>query len=117
MKAVDAVCDHRVLILSGGVGLGAYQGGAYERLHANAGLHPTWVAGSSTGAVTGAVIAGNAPDERISRLQALWRFDPRPTDAPPPPLGLERWRHLETWGSAIAGRLTGAPGHFRPRVP
>jgi NTE family protein len=53
------------LVLSGGVALGAYQAGAYEVLHEHEDLRPERLAGSSIGAVNGAVIAGNAPEERV----------------------------------------------------
>jgi NTE family protein len=110
--------EDRVLILSGGVGLGAYQAGAYARLHQDERLHPNWVAGSSIGAVNAAVIAGNAPDRRIERLQTLWHHYPTRMPVPDQPsVASARWRHLENWGSAIRTRLAGATGHFHPRAP
>src|SRR5512147_1402223 len=59
------------LVLQGGGALGAYQGGVYEAL-AEAQLHPDWVAGISIGAVNAALIAGNAPELRVERLQRFW---------------------------------------------
>ena len=50
------------LVFSGGIALGAYHAGAYAALHeTDDGLHPDWLAGSSIGAVTAAIIAGNPP--------------------------------------------------------
>ena len=59
-----------VLVLQGGGALGAYQAGAYETL-CEAGEIPTWVAGTSIGAVNGAIIAGNPPERRVQRLSLI----------------------------------------------
>ena len=55
------------LLLQGGGALGSYQAGVYEAL-AEADLHPDWVAGISIGAINAALIAGNAPDERVAKF-------------------------------------------------
>jgi NTE family protein len=60
-----------VLVLQGGGALGAYQVGVYQALH-EAGLEPDWVIGTSIGAINGAIIAGNAPQNRVARLDAFW---------------------------------------------
>jgi NTE family protein len=59
------------LVLQGGGALGSYQGGVYEEL-AKAGYDPTWYAGISIGAINAAILAGNAPDKRLERLQEFW---------------------------------------------
>ena len=59
------------LVLQGGGALGAYQGGVYEAL-AEANIHPDWIAGISIGAINGAIIAGNAPKDRVDRLHEFW---------------------------------------------
>ena len=59
------------LLLQGGGALGAYQAGVYEAL-AEANLHPDWIAGISIGAINSAIIAGNAPTERVAKLRAFW---------------------------------------------
>jgi NTE family protein len=59
------------LLLQGGGALGSYQAGVYEAL-AEADLHPDWVAGISIGAINSAIIAGNAPGERVAKLRAFW---------------------------------------------
>jgi NTE family protein len=61
-----------VLVLQGGGALGAYQAGAYQALH-EAGLEPDWVIGTSIGAINAVLIAGNAPEDRITRLHSFWR--------------------------------------------
>src|SRR6185369_10888072 len=63
--------DCIALLLQGGGALGAYQGGVYEAL-AEADIHPDWIAGISIGAINGAIIAGNAPKDRVHRLREFW---------------------------------------------
>jgi NTE family protein len=59
------------LVLQGGGALGAYQAGVYEAL-LEAGIHPNWIAGMSIGAINAAIIAGNAPTDRVDRLREFW---------------------------------------------
>ena len=61
-----------VLVLQGGGALGAYQAGVYEAL-SSAGIEPDWVIGTSIGAINAALIAGNAPENRLPRLRAFWK--------------------------------------------
>jgi NTE family protein len=61
-----------VLVLQGGGALGAYQAGVYQALH-ESGMEPDWVIGTSIGAINAALIAGNAPADRIEKLQAFWQ--------------------------------------------
>ena len=60
-----------VLVMQGGGALGAFQAGVYQALH-EAGIEPDWVLGTSIGAINAALIAGNAPESRLERLQAFW---------------------------------------------
>jgi len=59
------------LVLQGGGALGAYQAGVYEAL-AEADLDPDWVADISIGDVNAALIAGNAPEDRVAKLRSFW---------------------------------------------
>ena len=59
------------LVLQGGGALGAYQVGVYQALH-EAGIEPDWIIGTSIGAINGAIIAGNPPAARMSRLDRFW---------------------------------------------
>src|ERR1700760_143361 len=59
------------LVLQGGGALGSYQAGIYEAM-AEVNLPIDWVAGISIGAVNAALIAGNAPEKRVEKLQAFW---------------------------------------------
>src|ERR1700744_510325 len=64
--------DKRIgLVLQGGGALGSYQAGVYQAL-ASSQYSPDWVAGISIGAINAAIIAGNSPEARLSRLQAFW---------------------------------------------
>ncbi|ESQ86194.1 hypothetical protein AEAC466_03085 [Asticcacaulis sp. AC466] len=77
--AITAAYDQTCLVLQGGGALGAYQAGAYEVLHENK-VEPDWVAGISIGAINAAIIAGNAPENRVTHLRAFW--DEISTDVP-----------------------------------
>jgi predicted acylesterase/phospholipase RssA len=59
------------LVLQGGGALGSYQAGVYEALASSEYL-PDWVAGISIGAINAAIIAGNAPKDRVQRLRSFW---------------------------------------------
>jgi NTE family protein len=71
-QADTAKFGQKVLVLQGGGALGAYQAGVYEALH-EAGIEPDWVIGTSIGAINASLIAGNAPEQRVSRLREFWR--------------------------------------------
>ncbi|MBL8770241.1 MAG: patatin-like phospholipase family protein [Phenylobacterium sp.] len=60
-----------VLVFQGGGALGAYQAGVYQALQ-EAGVEPDWVIGTSIGAINAALIAGNAPGDRLGRLLEFW---------------------------------------------
>ncbi|MDF2638727.1 MAG: patatin [Novosphingobium lindaniclasticum] len=97
------------LVLSGGNALGAYQAGAYQALH-EADWLPHCIAGASAGAINGAVICGNAPDDRLAQLRALW--------TPSPAFRPGRGGSAEDARRSAAALLTlaaGRPGLFAPR--
>jgi len=104
-----------VLVLQGGGALGAYQAGVYEAL-AQADTRPDWVAGISIGAINAALIAGNAPGERVAALRRFWqrisRELPYKLDDP---TGFARRAFNE--GAANYAALFGLPGFFTPRFP
>ena len=117
-----------VLVLQGGGALGAYQRGVYEALH-DAGIEPDWFAGISIGAINGAILAGNAPGERLDKLRAFWER----ISTPALPLPKEAFDWQRQWldtlpksgmFSALAdgigaasSLLHGQSGFFVPRVP
>ena len=108
-----------VLVLQGGGALGSYQAGVYEAL-ANEGVAPNAVGGISIGAINTALIAGNAPAERVARLREFWE---RVSSAFPEPAWIPAWTpdsYLHRWlNSFAAGQAVvfGVPGFFAPRMP
>jgi NTE family protein len=101
------------LALSGGNALGAYAAGAYEALHAST-LRPDLVTGASVGAITAALIAGNAPEQRIDRLRDFWEqasFGSAWGMAPPEGRPRDVYNKLHAMQSVLMGRL----GMFVPR--
>src|SRR5712664_469332 len=115
-RAMDrGTVDEVVLVLQGGGALGSYQAGVFEALAAE-GVAPNWVAGISVGAIDGALIAGNAPGERVARLREFWELVssaiPEPAWAP--------GSHAHRWLNRLAATqalLFGVPGFFAPRIP
>jgi len=112
------------LVLQGGGALGAYQGGVMEGL-AEAAIEPDWVAGISIGAINAALIAGNAPGERIAKLREFWTTVSQPAVWPDALAFLDDfvepvddWRR-QLWNGWSAWRaLTeGQRGFFTPRPP
>lgn len=113
MSAPESVAaqglEQVVLVLQGGGALGAYQGGVYQALD-EAGIAPTWLIGTSIGAINAAIIAGNRPEHRLQRLQAFWARVR--LDGAGPLLSL-----IPGLGQQIANGLTlvqGVSGFFRP---
>lgn len=108
------------LLLQGGGALGAYQAGVYQGL-VEAGLHPDWVAGISIGAINAALIAGNAPRERVEKLRMFWEAitaDPLGGWSPKPAVenGGDLARKWANHWFAMTSVLHGAPGLFSPRM-
>jgi NTE family protein len=98
-----------VLVLQGGGALGSYQAGVYQALH-EAGIEPDWIIGTSIGAINASLIAGNAPQNRLSRLKEFWkRMEQNPIwsfrDVFP---GFNE--KLSYWSTVT----NGIPGFFRP---
>ena len=102
------------LLLQGGGALGSFQAGVYERLDELA-IDVTWVAGISIGAVNAAIIAGNPPHKRLSRLKKFWRTV---SGGMPNVLLPEINQIREVMHLAAAGAVAtfGVPGMFRPRL-
>jgi NTE family protein len=100
-----------VLVLQGGGALGSYQAGVYQALH-EAGIEPDWIIGTSIGAINASLIAGNAPQNRVSRLQEFWkRMEQRPIwNFPGVFPGFNE--KLSYWSTVS----TGIPGFFKPNL-
>ena len=96
-----------VLVLQGGGALGAYQLGVYEALH-EAGIEPDWVIGTSIGAINGALIAGNRPEQRLERLQAFWDHVEQQGSV----AGPLDWLGMGHWLANMTTVLRGIPAFF-----
>jgi NTE family protein len=109
------------LLLQAGGALGAYQAGVFEALQ-ESGITPNLIAGISIGAINSALIAGNAPEDRVAKLRSFWELVSDESGG-----GLS-----SNWSGSFAGdderslsaQLTAArtmpravPGFFTPRVP
>jgi NTE family protein len=104
-----------ILVLSGGIGLGAYHAGAIAHLH-EADCWPDWIAGASIGAICGAVVAGNRRENVVARLGELWNTDMKLGALREQPSAYWRWDHWQNWISALHARVAGSRGQFRPRM-
>lgn len=102
------------LLLQGGGALGSFQAGVYERLDL-LGIDISWVAGISIGAVNAAIIAGNLPHRRISRLKKFWLT----VSGGMPNVVLPEIDHIREAAHLMAAGAVatfGVPGMFRPRL-
>lgn len=97
------------VVFAGGLGLGAYHGGAFEAL-TSVSPHIDWVTGSSAGAITAALIAGCPIPDRLANLRGYWHAPAAPAVTTSPS------RHLSAWLSSINTRLLGHTGFFHPRL-
>ena len=103
-----------VLVLGGGNALGSYLAGACEHLLGQD-MEPQWIVGGSIGAVMGAIIAGNAPEDRLPRLRAFWEEAAIRT---PGLLGRgSKSRHVYNEIHTAMALLFGRPGLFGHRFP
>lgn len=122
-SALHQAYSATALVLQGGGALGSYQAGVFEGLSA-AGIQPNWVAGISIGALNAAIIAGNPPERRVSRLREFWETICRQPWLPSTPHVL--LRHADGWPPAMIAALNaweatrtmleGQNGFFVPRL-
>jgi NTE family protein len=107
-----------VLVLQGGGALGAYQAGLYEELQI-CNYEPSWVAGISIGGINAAIIAGNAPEQRVARLENSGnRYHPRSLETSVWRTATSARLHDPKLGGAphSAFRVLQAPASFAPLV-
>ncbi len=112
------------LVLQGGGALGAYQAGVFEGLQ-QAGVQPNWISGISIGALNTAIIAGNPPEERTSKLREFWETICQSNNG----FGLFPWFEQSLFQFSDATRsslsamyglsaiMDGQNGFFTPRLP
>jgi NTE family protein len=111
--ARPASYDKKVaLVLQGGGALGSYQAGVYEALATSEYL-PDWVAGISIGAINAAIIAGNAPENRVAQLRRFWEATTAPSAWWPADLEGQQAVWQRTAGG-LAAIMFGQPGFFAP---
>lgn len=116
--------DVVALVLQGGGALGSYQAGVIEGLD-EAKINPNWLAGISIGALNVALIAGNAPGERIARLRTFWETICRPVLIQPVADAMQHWiaklggeaRRVFNAAAAWRAVIEGQRGFFAPRMP
>ena len=108
-------CEHVALVLQGGGALGAYQGGVFQAMD-EAGIAPDWVCGVSIGAINSAIIAGNAPRDRLAKLRGFWESITPDRPAWPAPDG-DLPRQWANDAAALGALVLGQPGFFKPNMP
>ncbi len=114
-KPRAAPIEECILVLQGGGALGAYQAGVYEILESTRHA-PSWVAGISIGAINAALIAGNAPEQRVKRMREFWNMVSSKLVARPAGSAVSQ-RNLHNELSASMAIAFGLPGFFSPRFP
>ncbi|WP_306805830.1 patatin-like phospholipase family protein, partial [Caballeronia sp. BR00000012568055] len=115
--------DEIGLVLQGGGALGSYQAGVFEGLN-ETGVEPTWIAGISIGALNTAIIAGNAPENRVAALRGFWNTICQPADLIghvgafiPAAFGFANiGRKFSSMWAAARALTEGQKGFFSPRV-
>jgi NTE family protein len=104
--------DRIALVFQGGGALGAYQVGVYHAL-SEFGCEPNWLSGVSIGAVNAAIIAGNAPEDRLAKLREFWEIISARKIWLYTPEG-DFFRELRNHSSAMMTMALGQPGFFKP---
>ena len=102
-----------IYVFQGGGALGSYQIGVYEALK-EYNYSPDMVVGISIGAINAAIIAGNKPEDRLTKMCAFW--DKISTKLPFPDFsefGLSKIHHFY---SAQLTLLFGQTGFFKPKL-
>jgi NTE family protein len=102
------------LVLSGGNALGAYHAGVYEVLQER-GIRPDWIVGASMGAVTAAIVAGNAPEDQVAKLRAFWGEATQHTG--PSVSGMLKPRQVYNGLHSFMTLVWGRPNIFQHRWP
>ena len=101
--------------MQGGGAHGAYQAGVYAGL-AETGETPDWIVGVSIGGINSAIIAGNVPERRVTRLREFWE---RVSSNSPVilPQSFDAMRPILNRASATSAMMLGIPGFYTPRLP
>ncbi len=111
----ERVAGTIAIVMAGGVALGAYQAGAYAAMQGQFRDHVGWIAGSSIGAVNGAIIAGNAPGHRVDALERFWEEAGRAAAVTSSPVFTAGpWTKAFSWLNVAQTRALGRAGLFAP---
>jgi NTE family protein len=110
----DRAFPNVALVLSGGNALGSFHGGVYEEM-LNRGVEPQWIVGTSVGAITGAILAGNPPERRLEKLRRYW--DEAQTGFWPKPPSDARLREFYNASHIFSAAAFGRPGIYRHSFP
>lgn len=103
------------LACQGGGALGAYHIGMYQAM-SEAGYLPDVVSGISIGAFTAAVIAGNAPEDRLAKLHDFWKAISWP-DLWSPLGTTPGMQKMQATLGFLQAAMFGQPNFFSPLVP
>ena len=112
----DETARECVLVFQGGGALGSYQAGVFETL-SKVYREPTWLAGISIGAINCAIIAGNAPKNRVARLREFWELITSSYPLLRSPSQSLPFRDAINEMRATEAMVFGVPGFFKPRFP
>ncbi len=121
LKRRTAQFETVALLFQGGGALGSYQAGVYEALH-EAGIEPDWIAGISIGAINCAIIAGNAPNQRLDALHDFWNTVTDAGELGWADMWMGLWlgddgRRMANRVAAGRAMMAGVPGFYTPRFP
>ena len=99
-------------IFQGGGALGAYQVGVCQALR-ESGYAPEMIIGISIGGINAAIIAGNKPEHRITKLKQFW--DEITTSVPVPLMDAFGLFKIHNWFGA-QNALMGVNGFYHPKL-
>lgn len=108
----DHSYERIALALQGGGSLGAYHIGVCQAMH-EAGYDPHVVAGISIGGIVAAIIAGNAPEQRVAALKNFWKDISYPDFGEFMDMTAET-RKFHNMFSSMQGFIYGQPNFFEP---
>jgi NTE family protein len=118
MNKQDLAYKRTAFLFQGGGALGAFQVGIYESLH-KAGYNLDWVCGVSIGAINAAIVAGNKPENRISKLKKFWNMISLPDYLGENLEWLNKFADLKriyNYWHAQATLIYGQNGFFKPQL-
>lgn len=105
------------LVLQGGGSLGAYHVGAYKAI-SEAGYLPDLICGISIGSITAAILAGNEPKDRLSKIEEFWDMVCWPSLMESSDYtASNELRVMHNQYASMKGFMFGQPHFFKPWFP